>query len=87
MIDNACYSYGYQIENGVPIIPYYDNKKDNELINLKYFLKNLVDKDIRETNRNTFKFHLYTDFEPPEIILEKLFNLEHDPELYENQLK
>ena len=34
LIDNACYSYGYQIENGVPIIPYYDNKEDNELIKL-----------------------------------------------------
>lgn len=87
LIDNAWYSYGYQIENGVPIIPFYDNKKDNELINLKYFLRNLVDNDIRQTNRDTFKFHLYTDFEPPEIILEKLFNLEHDHELYENHHK
>ncbi len=28
LVDNAAYSYGFQIENGIPIIPYYDNKND-----------------------------------------------------------
>jgi CTD small phosphatase-like protein 2 len=28
LVDNAAYSFGYQIENGVPIVPYYDNKND-----------------------------------------------------------
>lgn len=28
LIDNAAYSFGYQIDNGIPIIPYYDNKND-----------------------------------------------------------
>ncbi len=31
LVDNAAYSFGYQIENGIPIIPYYDNKEDREL--------------------------------------------------------
>lgn len=29
-------------------------------------------------NKLTFKFYLYNDLEPPEVILEKLFNLEHE---------
>jgi len=28
IVDNAAYSFGYQIDNGVPIIPFYDNKND-----------------------------------------------------------
>lgn len=29
IVDNATCSFLYQITNGVPIIPYYDNKNDN----------------------------------------------------------
>jgi len=35
LVDNAAYSFGYQMENGVPIIPFYDNKADRELIRLE----------------------------------------------------
>ena len=28
LVDNAAYSFGFQLENGIPIIPYYDNKND-----------------------------------------------------------
>lgn len=31
LIDNAAYSFGVHIENGIPIVPYYDNKDDREL--------------------------------------------------------
>lgn len=31
LIDNAAYSYVYQLDNGVPIIPYYKGKHDFEL--------------------------------------------------------
>lgn len=29
LIDNSAFSYAFQIDNGIPIIPYLDNKKDN----------------------------------------------------------
>jgi CTD small phosphatase-like protein 2 len=29
LVDNAAYSYFYQLENGIPIIPYYKGKKDS----------------------------------------------------------
>ncbi|CAD8139156.1 unnamed protein product [Paramecium pentaurelia] len=38
LIDNAAYSFGVHIENGIPIIPYYDNKDDKELKQLYDFL-------------------------------------------------
>lgn len=28
LVDNAAYSFGYQIDNGIPVIPFYDNKSD-----------------------------------------------------------
>lgn len=32
LIDNSAFSYAFQIDNGIPIIPYLDNKKDNVYI-------------------------------------------------------
>lgn len=34
IVDNAVYSFGYQLENGIPIIPFYDDKEDEELLHL-----------------------------------------------------
>ena len=31
LIDNAAYSYAWQVDNGIPIIPFYDHKDDREL--------------------------------------------------------
>lgn len=38
IVDNAVYSFGYQLDNGIPIIPYYDDKEnDEELMHLIYY--------------------------------------------------
>ena len=40
MVDNAVYSFGFQLDNGIPIIPFYDrntNPDDEELIHLVYY--------------------------------------------------
>ena len=58
IVDNACYSYGYHLQNGIPIIPFYDNKKDEELKNIIPYIKQFIDDDIRTINKNTFKLHL-----------------------------
>lgn len=34
IVDNAVYSFGYQLENGIPIIPFYDDQNDEELLHL-----------------------------------------------------
>lgn len=38
LIDNAAYSYAYQLDNGIPIIPYYEGKIDYELKALQTYL-------------------------------------------------
>ncbi len=45
------------MEHGIPIIPFYDNKNDQELLKLSIYLKKLVNDDIQETNKKTFKLH------------------------------
>ena len=56
IVDNAVYSFGFQLDNGVPIIPYYDNPHDEELLHLSYYLKCLANcEDVREQNRQAFQ--------------------------------
>ena len=38
LVDNAVYSFGAQLRNGIPITPFKENKQDIEFIFLKRFL-------------------------------------------------
>lgn len=52
LIDNSAHAYGFQIENGVPIIPYYEGETDNEMKDLEKYLFGLLEvKDVRVCNR------------------------------------
>jgi CTD small phosphatase-like protein 2 len=64
IVDNAAYSFAYQIDNGIPIISWYDDKNDIELQNLISYLRTLAkQEDIRELNRKTFKLKtFYEDY-------------------------
>ena len=55
LIDNSVYSFAHQIENGVPIIPFYQDRNDEELLHLiKYMEGVAASKDVREYNREAF---------------------------------
>jgi CTD small phosphatase-like protein 2 len=41
LVDNAAYSYAYQLDNGVPILPYFQGKNDFELKALGDYLLGL----------------------------------------------
>ena len=58
IIDNSLYSFANQLSNGILITSFYNNEKDKELINLKKYLKNIVDldKDIRIVNEKVYNF-------------------------------
>lgn len=43
LVDNAAYSYAYQLDNGVPIIPYFQGKNDFELKALGEYLLTLYE--------------------------------------------
>ena len=38
LVDNSVYSFAYQIDNGIPIISYYDDPRDEELVHLIGYL-------------------------------------------------
>jgi CTD small phosphatase-like protein 2 len=60
LVDNAAYSYGFQPENGIPIIPFLGSKQDAELLFLSDYLDYLKDvPDVRKVNRETFKYHMF----------------------------
>lgn len=62
LVDNASYSYAYQIDNGIPIISWHDDREDRELLNLIDYLQSLEScEDVREANFETF--HLRTFYE------------------------
>lgn len=62
LVDNASYSFGYQIDNGIPILPFYDNKSDVELRLLVPFLLCLNQiQDVRPHIKNTFNLETFRD--------------------------
>ena len=61
LVDNAPYSYLLQLENGIPILPYYTGE-DTELVHLEKFLEEMSKcTDVREFNKSHFQLHRYVD--------------------------
>lgn len=57
IIDNSALSFAIHLDNGIPILPFYDNKNDNELLILANYLKELSNaEDIRITNKHFLKY-------------------------------
>lgn len=45
LVDNSVSSFASQVSNGIPILPFFDNKADDQLLKLKWFLLRLKDCD------------------------------------------
>ena len=56
IVDNSVYSFAFHIDNGIPIVPFYRDKSDEEMLHLVYYLNCLADvADVREQNRQAFE--------------------------------
>lgn len=77
LIDNAAYSYSMQLKNGIPIVPFYDDKSDTELIELKEFLFALKDvSDVRNVISGSFKGGLISKYSNNMgLLFKKLFDI------------
>ena len=64
IVDNSTYCFGYQLENGIPIISWFDDINDRELYKLIDYIKILARvPDITLVNRHSFHLHsFYTDY-------------------------
>ena len=59
IIDNSVLSFAYHLNNGIPIVPYYDSEEDSELSILGYYLLSIYNyDDLREAN----KIHIRIDY-------------------------
>lgn len=55
LVDNAVYSFGVQLSNGIPIIPFKEDKNDKEFVFLIQFLIDYHDEeDLRVPCRDNF---------------------------------
>eukprot|EP01017_Pseudomicrothorax_dubius_P019686 TRINITY_DN2162_c0_g1_i12.p1 TRINITY_DN2162_c0_g1~~TRINITY_DN2162_c0_g1_i12.p1 ORF type:complete len:635 (-),score=73.90 TRINITY_DN2162_c0_g1_i12:103-2007(-) len=74
LVDNAAYSFAYQLDNGIPIVPFYDNHDDKELLHLTNYLKSLLlVEDVREVNRKAFKMSAFQETDSTEELYAQLF--------------
>jgi CTD small phosphatase-like protein 2 len=62
IVDNSVYSFAYQIDNGIPIIPFYHEQTDEEMLHLIFYLDCLnTCEDVRAQNREAFELHKLSD--------------------------
>ena len=62
IVDNAAYSFAYQLDNGIPIVSWHDDPYDEELYNLMDYVKALaVADDVRDINEQTFHLRTFYD--------------------------
>lgn len=55
LIDNSVLSFAFHLDNGIPILPFYSNKEDNEMESLKNYLTKLCKyEDMIEHNSKMF---------------------------------
>lgn len=63
LVDNAAYSYAFQLDNGIPILPYYHGSHDYELKALEKYINGfLTVNDVRTVNKKTFGLSNYKNY-------------------------
>ncbi|CAD8184199.1 unnamed protein product [Paramecium octaurelia] len=74
LVDNAAYSFCLQPLNGIPIINYYDNKMDQELLYLQNYVMSLRSvRDVRQYNSQNLKLDKLSQFSDPIELLQQLY--------------
>jgi CTD small phosphatase-like protein 2 len=74
LIDNNPQAYLFQKNNAVPIIPFFNDANDNELLKLEIFLDKISDaKDVRPILRDYFKLDQYHTYKNMFRLVKELY--------------
>lgn len=74
LVDNAFYSFAFQLNNGLPILPFYYDKRDTELQDLTEFLKEIYQvPDIKEEIKKRFRMESWGKYETPQEVITRVF--------------
>ena len=69
MVDNLVHSFGLQIDNGIPVLEFKDNKHDQELLGVEKILMELKDvEDVRAVLSRKLALKKCLDFPEEEFI-------------------
>ena len=72
IIDNSILSFAYHLNNGVPVVPFYDSKQDSELPLLSFYLLSIVNNnDLRDANKEHIKLEYFLAQAKNEISLDE----------------
>ena len=68
IVDNLSHSFGFQIDNGIPILEFHNDKKDKELKYLGMYLTECFNtEDVREFNKKHLKLNELSNLKIDEI--------------------
>lgn len=73
LVDNSAQCFYPQLDNGIPILPFYSDKNDNELLELAKFLERVANEgDPIEYVREYFGLYQYAKFNDTEELVSRL---------------
>jgi hypothetical protein len=69
LVDNSVFSFALQVNNGIPILPYYHGSHDEELVHLLYYLDCIVGlEDVRTHNEEAFGLMKLSDMDYEDLM-------------------